>query len=560
MATLSREVLCADNLRVLSPWPDPAAPSVDVLILAQPEHRYADTPDAAEAIAILDFVRDGGGLLLISGADAPAGETMAARLAEAVGIQVTDVPLQSPVAGNECLLSDAVECTQAEPHPAADGVVRVTCHRGVVITCHGMARPVIVAPDGRVVLAAATYGSGRVAVIGSAEMFAAPHVGETDNAALYLSVLAWLAPDDKRDDHHDSDTPGGPARAGLARRLLRTGSYSPQGTGLTDLRTARVPTVSAHQYRRELRRLYRADLSPYAQTGEFLAHAELAYHGLPECIKRAVMTFRDQSNDVGALLISGLPPDPVLPPTPDAPARVPDRDTHFSEFWLAMFCSPLGDQAGYAQEGGGALFQNVVPTRANASLLSSESSLVPLGLHTEIAFHPALPDYLLLYCLRPAPLNEAATLVAGVRGMLQTLPPGDRASLFRRAYLTGIDFSYSSPNGFQGNGPLVSVLHGNPFDPMLRLDPDLMLATDPEAQGALTEIALAAQSCVCTVNLDVADLLLIDNRRAVHGRSAFTARYDGCDRWLQRSFVLRDLGRFAAHRAGDRVIRTMFAV
>jgi L-asparagine oxygenase len=62
-----------------------------------------------------------------------------------------------------------------------------------------------------------------------------------------------------------------------------------------------------------------------------------------------------------------------------------------------------------------------------------------------------------------------------------------------------------------------------------------------------------------SIKLNTGDLLCIDNRRTVHGRSSFVARYDGFDRWLQRSFVVRDLGKSAGDRhPGERIIRTNF--
>ena len=57
--------------------------------------------------------------------------------------------------------------------------------------------------------------------------------------------------------------------------------------------------------------------------------------------------------------------------------------------------------------------------------------------------------------------------------------------------------------------------------------------------------------------LEPGDLLVIDNNVAVHGRSPFTARFDGHDRWLQRSFVVADLAPSAGERNG-RVITTEF--
>jgi Taurine catabolism dioxygenase TauD, TfdA family len=555
LAKLSSEVLGADNLRLRSAWPDPGEPNVDVLVLAEPECPSTKPADDAEMLAILAFVRGGGGLFMMAGAGVVPTETIAARLAESAGIKITSQLLLSPVPGDESLLSDSFACASVAPHPATNGVTRIACHRGVALTCSGTAIPVVSTEGDRVIFAVADYGRGRIAVNGSAEMFAVPHIGEEDNAAFFLSTLAWLAghPAQEGSESH------GIARVERVRRLLRADSYSPLRTAPAD-NAASVSMATTYQHRTELKRLYQPTLDPYRDGEEFLTHAELAYHQLPQYIRREVSSFRNHSNEHGALLIRGLPPDPFVPPTPDAASYRPVRNTYMSEFWLAVFSSALGDQVGYAQESSGSLFQNVLPTKLNAAHLSSESSLVPLGLHTEIAFHPAMPDYVILYCLRQAPNDDASTFVAGVRGMLKALPLGDRASLFRRAYRTGIDFSYGSPNGHMGNGPLVSVLHGDPFDPFLRLDPDLMVGEDYEARGALTEIALASQSCTLAVNLEVADLLIIDNRRAVHGRSAFTALYDGSDRWLQRSFVLRDLDRFAARRGSSRVIHTMFAV
>ncbi|MFF9021117.1 TauD/TfdA family dioxygenase [Streptomyces eurythermus] len=46
-------------------------------------------------------------------------------------------------------------------------------------------------------------------------------------------------------------------------------------------------------------------------------------------------------------------------------------------------------------------------------------------------------------------------------------------------------------------------------------------------------------------------LAIVDNSVTTHGRTDFTPRYDGRDRWLQRSFAARDLRRSLPHRPGD---------
>jgi L-asparagine oxygenase len=63
-------------------------------------------------------------------------------------------------------------------------------------------------------------------------------------------------------------------------------------------------------------------------------------------------------------------------------------------------------------------------------------------------------------------------------------------------------------------------------------------------QGCLAEHALTHQ-------LVPGDLAVVDNRVTVHGRTAFTPRYDGRDRWLQRTFAALNLRRSRGHRPGD---------
>jgi len=54
------------------------------------------------------------------------------------------------------------------------------------------------------------------------------------------------------------------------------------------------------------------------------------------------------------------------------------------------------------------------------------------------------------------------------------------------------------------------------------------------------------------------DIMIVDNRRAVHGRSGYTPRYDGLDRFLIRCFAVRDLGASSYARQG-RMIQARFS-
>ena len=52
------------------------------------------------------------------------------------------------------------------------------------------------------------------------------------------------------------------------------------------------------------------------------------------------------------------------------------------------------------------------------------------------------------------------------------------------------------------------------------------------------------------VLLHPGDICFIDNFKAVHGRRAFKARYDGHDRWFKRINITRDLRKSRAERSG----------
>ncbi len=61
----------------------------------------------------------------------------------------------------------------------------------------------------------------------------------------------------------------------------------------------------------------------------------------------------------------------------------------------------------------------------------------------------------------------------------------------------------------------------------------------------------ACERLARTLRLTPGDLVIIDNRVTVHGRTAFQPRYDGADRWLQRTYVTTDLRRSRDHRPHD---------
>ena len=130
--------------------------------------------------------------------------------------------------------------------------------------------------------------------------------------------------------------------------------------------------------------------------------------------------------------------------------------------------------------------------------------------------------------------------------------------LFQPRFRTAVDESYLDGRTNVLGAPM-AVLSGDRLRPSMVFDADLMVGIDEEASEALRVLGDATQALHTSVALESGDLLIVDTNVAVHGRSPFVARFDGSDRWLQRTFVVSDLAPSAADRRG-RVIITRFGV
>ena len=276
---------------------------------------------------------------------------------------------------------------------------------------------------------------------------------------------------------------------------------------------------------------------------------------LPDVLHDALVDFADSGDVSGALLVRGLPVGelPSTPPTPAAAAAKSDRT---SEMILLTIARRLGQPVGYEPELGGELIQNILPVQGAESRQVSTSSTVELMFHTEAAFHPHRPRYLVLLCLRGDQDGIARTTLSSIRVVVDLLPSDVRDVLFEPRFRTAVDESYL--DGAENHlGDPVAVLTGDRSNPTMVFDADLMVGMDLEAEAALRALGEATAGCHTGVVLSGGDALIVDNNCAVHGRTPFAPRFDGNDRWLQRTFVVADLAPSAAERTG-RVISTRF--
>lgn len=537
-----------------------ALAGVDVFILnhfCDPAHRHLGVGGsgrlaAGEVAALREAVEAGMGLLVLGEFDNDSWGGNVNELLATFGLcfnNDTATVEATAVRGQQRLT--VFETDSVASHPATSGVARVSYCSGCTLSLfEGEGQAILTTADGQVLAAAREVGRGRVVAVGDSDLFAEPFVTYNDNALLLERILEWAGRHAARAAEPRPLPPSHTAHDLVAQGLER--DAQPEAGSVIEC------TAEERSYLERL--LGGVKIDPYQDFEAFCFEAKLLFHELPRRIRRRLVEFAHSGNADGVLMLRNLPVDPDLPPTPTRSGEWVKKPTFASELWLSSIAASLGEPVGYLQEKQGRLFQDLFPTPANADKLSSESSAILLDFHTEIAFHPFMPDYLLLYGLRQDPNREARTIFSSVRRFFHLLTPGDRDTLFADLFLTGVDYSFGNLEERRGAGPLVSVLYGDRLDPFLRYDLDLMVGQTPAARHALQVVRELVNDVQRDVIIEPGSLVIIDNRRAVHARSHFTAYYDGRDRWLQRMAVVRDLQASYRDRVpGSRVIATDFS-
>ncbi|MFB9247781.1 TauD/TfdA family dioxygenase [Sphaerisporangium melleum] len=258
---------------------------------------------------------------------------------------------------------------------------------------------------------------------------------------------------------------------------------------------------------------------------------------LPLTLRRALREFRRHSGPTGSLLVRGMPVDEsLLPATPAVDGSVQLTLSDAAAVLMLVACA-LGDPVAFRAEKSGALVQDVVPVPGKEEFQGNAGSVM-LSFHNENAFHQHRPDYVMLLCLRPDHDRVAGLRTVCSREILPRLTHETRRTLFLPEFVT------QAPPSFGANRDATAphgVLSGAPDDPDMRVD---LAATTPltqRAKAALAELGEVFDRNAQSVRLVTGDLAIVDNRVTVHGRTAFRPRYDGHDRWLQRTFVAVNL-------------------
>lgn len=282
-------------------------------------------------------------------------------------------------------------------------------------------------------------------------------------------------------------------------------------------------------------------ISPSENPDIFCRQCKILSYQLPKTLTKKLNYFSINGSPTGFLLIKNIPIlNKTLPKTP------PSNNCKIGETTIlariqGILLSAISEMVSYEAEGYGRLFQDIIPIQTMANNQSSVSSNVELEIHTEQAFSKLRPDILSLSCLRGD--KNALTHILHIQTIIDNVTPEELQLLKQPLWYCGVDLSFkiNSAEFIDGDirGPF-SIINENPNGNTLLFDQDLMTGINEDANNMIKKIVDIYYKHRISHNLKQGEIVFVDNMRGVHGRSPFTPKYDGNDRFLIRCFSTFD--------------------
>ncbi|MDY7579991.1 TauD/TfdA family dioxygenase [Herbaspirillum sp. RTI4] len=294
------------------------------------------------------------------------------------------------------------------------------------------------------------------------------------------------------------------------------------------------------------------------ETAEFADACSLSAQQLPRRLRELAHRFKYMHLQCGAVLLRGIAVDDHrIGPSPqhwDAPWRNPP--TLREEVTQCLLSAVLGDIFGWRTQENGRFLRHIVPVLKESEEQLGGGSSVTLVWHNEEAFHECRGDFLSILCYRND--EQAQTILSYVGDI--AIPDEKWAILAAPRYTIRPDKSHFPDQNVSAHWRLddhafariqcmyadpqpVPVLSGSREKPFIQVDEAFMCAIEGDAEAAEAFDWLLRQfdDKKNSIVMQPGDMLWIDNKRAVHGRSVYLPHYGPRQRWLRRVNVTLNL-------------------
>lgn len=258
-----------------------------------------------------------------------------------------------------------------------------------------------------------------------------------------------------------------------------------------------------------------------------------------------------RDGDLTAVMVSGLPVDPSLPPSPIDGGVPVGKDTYVSEAMGLGIGFALGYPSLLLGEKEEALVHQITPVAGREKTQSNEGQ-VDLKFHQDLAAHPDfndmpydkwMPDWLVLTGVR-AGAGITRTSIASLDQALTLVSPRTIEVLSDKRFVTNPPDSFIKQRGGEIPAwlpvhPVLRQYNGHfesAFDISSGLRPHDY--RDREAAEALKQLEAAFTEVRQEVEIVPGTSVAFNNRRVVHGRGAVIGSASSDEkRWIQRVYV-----------------------
>jgi L-asparagine oxygenase len=284
------------------------------------------------------------------------------------------------------------------------------------------------------------------------------------------------------------------------------------------------------QEKEEVRRLVERTVPAYSPetVGEFMQSAN-----------RAAAQLNDRIRSWGAAvglaqlgLVRNLPIGTDLPQTPVRKGAVDDL-AMFSDGVTAVFSALFGAVYVLDAKVVQRHIHNIYPALEDENTQLGASS-AELEWHVEDGWHPHRPSWIGLLCLRGDP--TVVTRIAALDDFL--LSDSEKDILRDETCRLRVDESFHER--LRDGQCMVKVLQERDGRSEIVFDPEYTVYRDPRQRDLHRRVARAATMAQSEVVLNAGEFMVMNNRRAMHSRSAYTPRRDGSDRWVKRTLIVDD--------------------
>lgn len=313
-------------------------------------------------------------------------------------------------------------------------------------------------------------------------------------------------------------------------------------------RELHIPSHISEQVKKQLLNI---SCNPYEYNNNLSKAVFKATHVLARTLPPQVISeiLKVKNTNVGFLELTGIPTDPNLMQTPQELKDISNKKTFIPELFSLGVAGLLKKELyNFRQEGWGTgnLIFNIFPKPQLIHLKGAGGVDKDFEFHMENAWHTQTPDMLFLKGIRQDHDKVAITYAVANEKLIKALSNEDRNLLeepcfvleppeIHRKMEKDKNIIFSEDTAYVGP-VIVKEKNGHKF--LVNFNGMRASRVDSVHQTALDRLKILTHELAMEFKLKEDNLLVINNRRALHTRNSYVPKFDGFDRWFQRYYFI----------------------